>query len=128
MNGGHCEVLIHDVRDLEHSIIYVTQPSITGRHRGNGMTDYALQLVRSGRFLTEPFVVNYVGGTQERVLRSSTYFIKDQGELAGLLCVNIEVDHLLQGICLLYTSPPGCRRSPPWRWQEPPGLLGTLPP
>ena len=24
MNGGHCEVLIHDVRDLEHSIIYVT--------------------------------------------------------------------------------------------------------
>ena len=101
MNGGHCEVLIHDVRDLEHSIIYVTQPSITGRHRGNGMTDYALQLVRSGRFLTEPFVVNYVGGTQERVLRSSTYFIKDQGELAGLLCVNIEVDHLLQGIDIL---------------------------
>ena len=45
--------------------------------------------------------MNYVGGTQERVLRSSTYFIKIQGELAGLLCVNIEVDHLLQGIDIL---------------------------
>lgn len=101
MNGEHCEVLIHDVRDPEHSIVYVTQPSITGRHRGNGMTDYALQLVRSKCYQTEPFVVNYVGGTQERVLRSSTYFIKDGGELAGLLCVNIEVDYLLRGIDIL---------------------------
>ena len=47
MNGEHCEVVIHDVRDVEHSIIYITQPSITERHRGNGMTDYAIQLVRS---------------------------------------------------------------------------------
>ncbi len=102
MNGEHCEVLIHDVRDTEHSIIYVTQPSITGRHPGNSMTDYAIQLVQSKRYLTEPFVVNYVGGTDDRVLRSSTYFIKDEdGELAGLLCVNVEVEYLLQGIEIL---------------------------
>lgn len=101
MNGEHCEVVIHDVRDVEHSIIYITQPSITDRHRGNGMTDYAIQLVRSKRYLTAPFVVNYVGGTEERVLRSSTYFIKDQGELVGLLCVNIDVEYLLEGIDIL---------------------------
>ena len=98
MNGDHCEVLIHDVRDVEHSILYVTQPSITDRHRGDGMTDYAIELVRSKRYLTEPFVVNYVGGTEERVLRSSTYFIRDGEELAGLLCVNVDVGYLLDGL------------------------------
>ena len=98
MNGNHCEVLIHDVRDVEHSIVYVTQPSITNRHQGNGMTDYAIELVRSKRYLTDPFVVNYVGGTEERVLRSSTYFIRDGEELAGLLCVNVDVEYLLDGI------------------------------
>lgn len=98
MNGDHCEVLIHDVRDVEHSILYVTQPSITNRHHGDGMTDYAIELVRSKRYLTEPFVVNYVGGTEERVLRSSTYFIRDGEELAGLLCVNVDVGYLLDGL------------------------------
>lgn len=98
MNGEHCEVLIHDVRDLEHSVFYVTQPSLTGRHRGNGMTDYAVELIRAKRYLHEPFVVNYVGGTEERAFRSSTYFIRDGAELAGLLCVNIDVEYILNGM------------------------------
>lgn len=98
MNGDHCEVLIHDVRDLEHSILYVTQPSLTNRHRGNGMTEYAVDLIRSKRYLHDPFVVNYVGGTEERVFRSSTFFIRDGAELAGLLCVNVDVEHILGGI------------------------------
>ncbi len=98
MNGDHCEVLIHDVRDLEHSILYVTQPSLTNRHPGNGMTQYAVELIRAKRYLREPFVVNYVGGTEERLFRSSTFFIRDGEELAGLLCVNVDVSHIVDGI------------------------------
>ena len=98
MNGEHCEVLIHDVRDLEHSIIYVTQPSLTNRHRGNGMTEYAVELIRTKRYKKERFVVNYVGGSMERVFRSSTYFIMDGEELAGLMCVNIDISYLMAGI------------------------------
>ena len=98
MNGDHCEVLIHDVRDLEHSILYVTQPSLTNRHRGNGMTEYAVELIRTKRYLQDPFVVNYVGGTEERLFRSSTFFIRDGKELAGLLCVNVDVSHIINGI------------------------------
>ena len=101
MNGNNCEVLIHDVRDLEHSIVYVTQPSLTNRHRGNGMTDYAMEMIRSKRYLREPYVVNYVGGSEDRVFRSSTYFIRDGEELAGLLCVNIDIADLLQGLSSL---------------------------
>ena len=98
MNGDHCEVLIHDVRDPEHSILYVTQPSLTNRHRGNGMTEYAVEMIRSKQYLREPFVVNYVGGTEERLFRSSTFFIRDGEELAGLLCVNVDVSNIVEGI------------------------------
>ena len=101
MNGEKCEVLVHDVRDLDHSILYVTQPSLTNRHRGNGMTDYAMELIRSKRYLREPYVVNYVGGSDERTFRSSTYFIRDGDELAGLLCVNIDIGDLLGGLSSL---------------------------
>lgn len=98
MNGDKCEVLIHDVRDPEHSIIYVTQPSLTGRRPGNSMTDYGRQLIQSKEYLNDPFVVNYIGGNGEKTFRSSTFFIRDGEELAGLLCVNVDVDDLIVGI------------------------------
>lgn len=101
MNGDQCEAVIHDVRDLEHSVLYVTQPSLTNRYRGDGMTDYAVELIRTKRYLQDDFVVNYVGGTDERVFRSSTYFIKEEEELVGLLCVNVDVQHLLVGMDIL---------------------------
>ena len=96
MNGDGCEALIHDVRDPLHSVIYITQPTLTGRSLGDGMTDYAVELVESRRYLTDPFVVNYVGGSPEQIFRSSTYFIRDGKELAGLLCVNIDISSILE--------------------------------
>ena len=47
MNGDGCEALIHDVRDPLHSVIYITQPTLTGRSLGDGMTDYAVELTKS---------------------------------------------------------------------------------
>lgn len=98
MNGDKCEVLIHDVRDPDHSILYVTHPSLTGRRPGNSMTDYGRKLIQSKEYLNSPFVVNYIGGNEEKTFRSSTFFIRDGEELAGLLCVNVDVDDLVLGI------------------------------
>lgn len=97
MNGPQCEVLIHDARTPEHSILYITQPSLTNRRIGDGMTDYAIELIERGRYREEPFLVNYVGGTEDQVFRSSTYFIMKEDELAGLLCVNVDISNLLRG-------------------------------
>lgn len=97
MNGPKCEVLIHNAQTPEHSVLYITQPSLTDRRVGDGMTDYAVELIERGRYREEPFVVNYVGGTEERIFRSSTYFIMDGEELAGLLCVNVDIGDLLRG-------------------------------
>ncbi len=97
MNGQNCEVVIHDVRDPDRSMIYITTPNMTGRPIGAGLTDYARHLVESKQYMTDDFEVNYIGVSQEsgRTFRSSTYYIRDGKELAGLLCVNVDISNLV---------------------------------
>lgn len=101
MDSKHCEVVIHDVRDPEHSILYITSPSLTQRHRGNGMTDFARELIQTKAYLHHPFIANYVAESESLTFRSSTYFIMEGKELIGLMCVNTEIGHLLKGMEIL---------------------------
>lgn len=98
MNGPGCEVVIHDLSNLEHSIIYITKPSITHRTVGGAITDYALALLQSREYDRSNHVVNYLGRTDndETILRSSTYFIKSNNEVIGLFCVNIDITDLVK--------------------------------
>ena len=101
MDKEHCEVVIHDVRDYEHSIFYVTEPSLTHRHRGNGMPEFARELIESKQYLRKPYIVNYLSESENHTFRSSTYFVMDGAELVGLICVNVEIGYLLKGIDVL---------------------------
>ena len=98
MDKEHCEVVIHDVRDLEHSIFYVTEPSLTFRYRGNGMPEFARKLIENKQYLRKSHIVNYLSESAQKTFRSSTFFIMDGKELAGLMCVNTEIGYLLKGI------------------------------
>lgn len=99
INGKTCEVLIHDVSDFSHSICYIVNGHITGRTVGGSITNYALELLQKEEYLKKDSVTNYTGTTKngDKILRSSTYFIKDdKGEVIGLLCVNIDITDLLR--------------------------------
>lgn len=99
INGKHCEVLIHDLSDLNHSICYIVNGYITNRSVGGSITNYALQLLQKREYLNKDSVTNYTGTTRDgkRILRSSTYFIKDENqEVLGLLCVNLDITDLLR--------------------------------
>ncbi len=50
ISGPRCEVLLHDLSDLEHSIIFLENGNITGRAVGGGITDFALRTVFSKNF------------------------------------------------------------------------------
>lgn len=93
MNGPRTETLIHDISDYSHSIIYITPKKITGRKVGGSLTDFAIQLLNNKTYEQCDYVVNYVGHSSinNLILRSSTYFIKDNGQLIGLLCTNIDI-------------------------------------
>ncbi len=99
INGKTCEVLIHDVSDYSHSICHIVNGHITNRKVGGSITAYALELMQKKVYLDKESVTNYTGTTKNgnKILRSSTYFIKDsEGEVIGLLCVNIDITNLLR--------------------------------
>lgn len=101
--GQHCEVLIHDFSDLEHSIICI-EGDVTGRRVGGPITDLGLAKVRAGE--TED-LYNYTTYTEDgRTLRSCSAFLHDEdGEVFGALCINIDItqflafQHVLRDYC-----------------------------
>ncbi|MGM0432842.1 MAG: helix-turn-helix transcriptional regulator [Spirochaetota bacterium] len=99
VNGKNCEVLIHDVRDINESICYIVNGHVTNRSIGGSITNFALELLQKREYLKRESFTNYTGTTKDgkKILRSSTYFIKDGNqELIGLLCVNIDITDLLR--------------------------------
>jgi len=92
--GKNCEVVLHDIRNPQSSVIAIANGHITGRSIGSPMTEYGLATLRSGQF--DKPIVNYRKKTRDgRLLKSSSLFIKDEnGKLIGFLCINYDISEL----------------------------------
>jgi len=96
--GDHCEVVLHDVRKVERSILAIKNGHISNRKVGGSLTDLALKVLKNKVNLKKDFLTNYSSKTQDgKFLRSSTFFIKDAaGDVVGMMCLNMEVSKLVQ--------------------------------
>ncbi len=96
--GENCEVVLHDLRNLDSSIIAIRNNHITGRHVNDTITDFALEIVtKPEKYKGKDYITNYLGKTKDglKTLRSSTYFIRDEEDnLIGMLCVNVDITAL----------------------------------
>lgn len=96
--GPAYEILIHDISEPNHSIVKIVNNHISQREVGSPLTDLAMNLIDTKEYESKNFVTNYLGKTKEgRHLVASTFFIKEQGNLIGLLCVNHDT-HAIQDI------------------------------
>lgn len=97
--GPHCEVVVHDFRNLEHSAIVVAG-NVTGRKPGAPVPD--LGFISEGLDSGTPDQLNYrtrIGGHD---LQSSTVWIRDiDGAPIGAVCINIDYSGLLRARELL---------------------------
>lgn len=95
--GENCEVILHDLRDLDKSIVAIKNNHITGRQIGGTITDFALKLIHEKSWEERDFIINYKGripGKSENI-RASTFFIKDEeGEIIAMLCMNVDLTSL----------------------------------
>lgn len=94
MMGPRCEVVLHDLEDIEHSIIAIENGYVTGRKVGDGLVDFALDAIFDEEGRERDFVTNVQGKTttDNKKLRFSGYYIRDdQGEIIGLLNVTVDV-------------------------------------
>ena len=96
--GERCEVVLHDTENKEESVVAIANGHISGRTVGAPLTDLALRLVAEKKYEESEWFKGYGAYSQDNIpLHSATYFIKnDDGSLAGLLCLNMDVSSLVQ--------------------------------
>ncbi|MFJ6730586.1 transcriptional regulator [Streptomyces sp. NPDC091281] len=88
--GPVCEVVLHDYRRPERSVVAVAG-TVTGRSVGGAMSEIGLRaLARGDRAADE---LNYLTRTAAgQLVKSSTMLLRDaSGSVFGALCVNVDV-------------------------------------
>ncbi|HKJ86737.1 MAG TPA: PAS domain-containing protein, partial [Spirochaetia bacterium] len=89
------EIVLHDISNLDRSIIAIENAHISGRRVGGSSTDLVLRILREQSFRERDFTPAYTSGSATgKFLNSGTYFIKHEGELLGLLCTNTDLTPL----------------------------------
>jgi predicted transcriptional regulator YheO len=95
--GDDCEIVLSDARNKTNSIIYIKNSFISGRSVGGPMTNTSLKMLEDNLYNNKKFICKYPGKTKDgKVLRSSTYFIRNKENLIiGLLTINIYISELI---------------------------------
>ncbi len=93
--GSNCEVVIHDFRNMENSIVAIFNGHVTGRTIDTQMSEPILSKINKHQEGHD--VYNYTGkSTLGRELKSTTTFMKDdEGEIVGCMCINFDITDLL---------------------------------
>lgn len=88
--GENAEVVLHDVSHPEHSVIAISHEYHSGRSIGSSLTDFAFNIKTNKEYVGQDYLVNYRAASRGKEFIASTYYIKNQGQLIGMLCINID--------------------------------------
>jgi len=95
MFGPDCEVVLHDVGRLPHSIVAIENGTVTGRTVGDVPTDRMLRNLRNPDETQD--VRLYVSSHNGKVLKSLAVTLRDEdGEPYGLLGLNFDISEIVQ--------------------------------
>jgi len=95
MFGPACEVVLHDVRRLPHSIIAIENGAVTGRSTGDVPTDRMLRSLRDPD--EDQDVRLYISSHEGKILKSLAVTLRDEdGEPYGLLGINHDISEVVQ--------------------------------
>jgi predicted transcriptional regulator YheO len=96
--GDTCEVVLHDLKNIEHSIIAIRNSHITGRKVGDSLSGFALEVIqKQAKNTNTRYVAPYYGVLEEngKILRLSSFFIYDDDDnFVGLLALNMDFSKL----------------------------------
>lgn len=98
--GKDTEVVLHDTTKPDNSIIAIANNHLSGREIGAPLTDFAMGKLKEGG--ESDYFVNYTGMTSDgRRLKSSSFFIKHEGKTIGMLCINQNIETLVNALDVL---------------------------
>lgn len=90
--GSATEVVLHDFTEgLDHSVVKIVNGHISGRKAGSPATNLARRMIDEYGDSGLTYVSDYVAKTVDgRPLQASSMFVRENGRLVGMLCVNID--------------------------------------
>jgi predicted transcriptional regulator YheO len=96
--GPNCEIAIHDLSTLKHSLIYLAG-NVTKRKLGAPITDMVVTaLIKEGRQVKDRYGYKTIMD-DGRELKSSTIFIRDErGEVIAAFCINFDTTDYLNAM------------------------------
>jgi predicted transcriptional regulator YheO len=95
MFGPDCEVVLHDVGRLPHSIVAIENGAVTGRTVGDVPTDRMLRNLRNADETGDVRV--YASSHDSRVLKSLAVTLRDEEGLPlGVLGLNFDISEIVQ--------------------------------
>ncbi len=94
--GHHCEVLLHSLEDLAHSVVHIENGHVTGRVVGSPVTDLALRILHATETDGEggedrDFRVYSSSTADGRPLRCVTMVVRNGETPIGMVCVNFDL-------------------------------------
>ena len=80
--GPDYEVVLHDLTSEDGTIVAIVNNHISGRTEGAPLSNMALRFIQERMYEKQDYLAGYQGASQAKGrLRSSTMFIKDNGQL-----------------------------------------------
>lgn len=115
--GSHCEVVVHDLRSPEHSVIAISG-KLTGRSIGSPIPDPELLPENVIRFRDDDLCC-HTRTLAGKPLFSSTVWVRDEtGHIVGALCINMDFSDIQHARDLLDRLLPSATDSSPQRELE----------
>jgi predicted transcriptional regulator YheO len=91
--GEKCEIVLHDFRQQEHSIVALAG-RVTGRRKGGSVSQIGLSILREGDD-AKPHYSYITTSPNGRILRSITVPLRDaDNHVFGAFCVNFDVTEM----------------------------------
>lgn len=104
--GPSYEIALHDLSMGDESVIAIANGQITKRGLHAPLTSPVLGFLSRERHKQVDYEVNYTAlSMEQKALRSSTFYIKDAGELVGLLCITFDdskykdISRMIMSLC-----------------------------
>jgi predicted transcriptional regulator YheO len=92
--GDFCEVVVHNLENMDHSVVHIINGNLSGRQIGASISEVTLSFLN--RMMAEPdlkhlyyFAKNKRGETFKS---SITAIVGEKGNIIGLLCINMYLE------------------------------------
>jgi len=92
--GENVEIALHDLTSQEQEVVAIANGNISGREIGAKLSNLSIHYLEAKQYEDHDYVMNYkTTGPDGKLLRSATYFIKEEGRdlPIGMLCINVNI-------------------------------------